>query len=150
MAGRFAFGRRRSLRYSLAVASLDRGERQQLAAGRPDLDFGAQVRADATVETRRPAAVVQLGLGQRVLPVLPEPFLVEAGVQVLPWQRLVLAAFAGGVPIEVHASLGQLGRGGIHPPLVGEILPPAIEVPALCPHATDDRTHSPVTTGQQP
>src|SRR5258706_8455931 len=59
----------------------DRGERQQLAARRADLDLGVLAGADAAVEARRPAAVVLLVAGQGVLPVLPEPVLVEPRVE---------------------------------------------------------------------
>src|SRR3712207_8292385 len=47
-----------------------------------------------------PPAVGDLLLGQRVLPVVPEPLLVQPGVQVVPGQDLVLATLAGGVPVE--------------------------------------------------
>ena len=68
------------------------GQRQQLLAGRADLDVGAHLRADAAVEARRPAAVLDLDLVERVLPVLPEPVLVQAGVEVVPGQHLVVAS----------------------------------------------------------
>ena len=76
-----------------------RRHRQQRLAGRPDLDLGAHPRADPAVEARRPAAVVLLLLGQGVLPVGPEPLLVQPGVEVVPGQHLVLAALPGRVPV---------------------------------------------------
>src|SRR6266542_4601262 len=77
------------------------GERQQLAAGRADLDVGAHRGADAAVEAGRPPAVVLLELGERVLPVVPQPLLVQAGVEVIPGQYLVGVAFLRRVPVEV-------------------------------------------------
>ena len=53
------------------------------------------LRADAAVEAGDPAAVVELALGERVLPVRPEPLLVEPGVEVVPGQHLVLARARG-------------------------------------------------------
>src|SRR3954469_5345039 len=84
-----------------------RGQGQQLPAGRADLDLGVHRRADAAVEARGPAAVVLLVLAQRVLPVLPEPILVEARVEVVPREHLGLVALAGGEPVEVDAEAGQ-------------------------------------------
>src|SRR3712207_9321102 len=78
-----------------------------------------------------PPAVGDLLLGQRVLPVVPEPLLVQPGVQVVPGQDLVLAALAGGVPVEVDAEGRQLPRGRLRPALVGEVLAPAVEPAAL-------------------
>src|SRR3954451_19877353 len=43
-------------------------QRQQLAAGGADLDGRVHLRADAAVEARGPAAVLDLGLVERVLP----------------------------------------------------------------------------------
>src|SRR5215475_15940229 len=68
-----------------------RGEREQGAAGRADLDLGAHARADAAVVARRPPAVVQLLLGERLLPVGPQPLAVQPGVQVVPREHLGLA-----------------------------------------------------------
>src|SRR5436309_3028349 len=64
-------------------------EREQLLTGRPDLDLGVHGRADAAIEARSPAAVLDLGLVERVLPVLPEPVLVQARVEVVPGQDLL-------------------------------------------------------------
>src|SRR3954447_2571437 len=99
-----------------------RGEREQLLAGGADLDLGVHRRADAAVEARGPAAVVLLELGRRVLPVLPQPVLVEAGVEVIPREDLQLVALADGVPVEIDAEARQLGRGGLDPAPVGEVL----------------------------
>src|SRR6478735_4313259 len=93
-------------------------ERQQGLARRPDLDLGAHLGADAAVEARGPPAVVDLGLVERVLPVLPEPVLVEAGVEVVPRQHLVLLALAGREPGDVDGLVGERRLGGPHPALV--------------------------------
>src|SRR5690242_8706390 len=113
----------------------DRGQRQQLATGRTDLDLGVHARAHAAVEARRPAAVVLLVLGQRVPPVLPEPLLVQPGVEVVPGQHLQLVALPGGVPVEVDADV----RAGLHPALVREVLRPAVEPSAQLPDPVDHR-----------
>ena len=92
------------------TSCLDDAERQQLLAGRPDLDLGAHLRADPAVVAGRPAAVLDLDVGgrvDRVLPVGPEPVLVEPGVEVVPGQDLVVLALAGGVPVEVDRAVGQ-------------------------------------------
>src|SRR3954452_10418278 len=110
----------------------DDGEREQLATGGADLDLGVHLRADAAVVAGRPPAVLDLDLGglghgARVLPVGPEPVLVEAGVEVVPRQHLVVAALAQGVPLEVHPGAGQAGLGRGEPAVVGEVLAPAVE-----------------------
>src|SRR3712207_7351725 len=77
-------------------------------------DLGAVGRADAAVVAGGPPAVGDLLLAQGLLPVVPEPLLVQPGVQVVPGQHLVLAALAGGVPVEVDAerrARGGRGRG---------------------------------------
>src|SRR6266568_4147973 len=76
-------------------AASDDAQREQFLAGRADLDLRAHLRADAAVEAGGPAAVVDIGLAQRVLPVLPEPVPVQARVQVVPGQHLDLVALAG-------------------------------------------------------
>src|SRR6266566_2706378 len=124
----------------------DRGQPEQLATGRADLELGVHARADAAVEARRPAAVVLLVLRQRVLPVGPEPVLVQPGVQVVPGQHLGLAAFPGGVPVEVDPGVFA----GLYPPLVREVLRPAVEAPAQLPDPADHRTDTPVPARQQP
>src|SRR5690606_23887400 len=73
-------------------------QRQEPLAGGADLDLGVHLRAHAAVEARRPPAVLDLTLLERVQPVLPQPLLVQAGVDVVPRQHLVLAALPGGVP----------------------------------------------------
>src|SRR3712207_7211214 len=57
-------------------------------------------------------SVGDLLLGQGLLPVVPEPLLVQPGVQVVPGQDLVLAALPGGVPVEVDAEGRELGGRG--------------------------------------
>src|SRR3712207_433320 len=96
-----------------------------------------------------PPAVGDLLLGQRVLPVVPEPLLVQPGVQVVPGQDLVLAALAGGVPVEVDAEGLELGGRGGGPALVGEVLAPAVEPAALAPHPLDHPADPAVAAGEE-
>src|SRR3954453_9245753 len=126
-----------------------RGEREQLLAGGADLDLGVHRRADAAVEARGPAAVVLLDPGYRVLPVLPEPVLVQARVQVVPGQHLELLALAGGEPVQVHAERGQRLGARLDPARVREVLAPAVETLALVPGSPDHRTDPPVTAREQ-
>src|SRR5690606_38891639 len=103
-------------------ASPDRRDGEQALARRADLDLGAHLRADAAVIARRPAAVLDLGGAggvDRVLPVLPQPLAVQARVEVIPRQHLVLVALPGGVPVEVHRLVGQRLLAGAHPPVEG-------------------------------
>src|SRR5438128_7580055 len=97
-----------------------RGE--QLTTGRAALDLGVHAGADAAVEAGRPAAVVLLVPGHGVLPVLPEPVLVQPRVEVVPGQDLQLVALPGGVPVEVHP--GVPAR--LDPALVREVLGPPV------------------------
>ena len=69
----------------------------------PIWSIGAQRRADAAVEAGCPTAIVLLEFGQRVLPVVPEPLLVQAGVEVIPRQRLIGVPLAGRVPRQIDA-----------------------------------------------
>ena len=121
------------------------GERQQLRAGRADLDLGAHLRADAAVEARDPAAVVEVLLGERVLPVRPEPLLVQPAVEVVPGQDLVLLALARRVPVDVDADGLRAG----HPAVVGEVLAPAVEPAAVAPDRLDHLTDPAVPAAQQ-
>src|SRR5690606_29051732 len=107
------------------------GQRQQLLARRADLDAGVHLRAHPAVEARGPAAVVDLGLVEGVLPVLPEPVLVEPGVEVVPGEDLLVGALAGGVPVNVDAELGEGLVRARHPAVVGEVLAPAVEAAAV-------------------
>src|SRR5215217_5436053 len=127
----------------------DDGERQEAAAGGPDLDLGAHGRADAAVVAGGPPAVGDLLLRERLLPVVPEPLLVQAGVQVVPREDLVLGALAGGEPVEVDAEGCQLVGGRRRPALVGEVLAPAVEPAALAPDPLDDPADPAVAAGQQ-
>src|SRR4051812_9828995 len=83
------------------ASGTEHGEREQRLAGGADLDLGAHLGADAAVEAGGPAAVLDLGLVEGVEPVLPEPLLVEPGVDVVPRQHLALLALARGVPGDV-------------------------------------------------
>src|SRR6478735_8786375 len=132
----------------------DDAERQQLLACRADLDLGAHLGADAAVVARRPAAVLDLDVGavggcEGVLPVTPEPVLVEAGVEVLPREDLVVLPLAGGVPVDVDARTGQCACGGLHPAVVGEVLAPAVEAAAVAPDLLDDAADAAVPARQQ-
>src|SRR4051794_39925082 len=133
-------------------ARLHDAERQQLAPRRPNLDLGVHLRADAAVVARRPPAVLDLDVGVRVdgvLPVLPEPVLVQARVEVVPGQHLGVVALPGGVPVEVDGGAGEpLVRGG-HPAVVGEVLGPAVEAAARAPYLLDDPADPTVTAGEQ-
>src|ERR1700712_4448795 len=86
---------------------------------------------------------------QGVLPVLPEPVLVETGVQVVPGQHLGVRPLPGGEPFEVDTGAGEpcLGRGD--PAVVGEVLAPAVEPRAVAPDLLDDATHATVAAGQE-
>src|SRR3712207_1602846 len=68
------------------------GQGQELLARGADLDVRVHLRAHAAVEARRPAAVLDLRLVEGVLPVLPQPVLVEARVEVVPGQDLLVGA----------------------------------------------------------
>src|SRR5690606_29829571 len=127
---------------------LDR-QRQQLLAGGADLDGRVHLRADAAVEAGAPAAVLDLGLVEGVLPVLPEPVLVEAGVEVVPGEHLLIGALAGGVPVDVHAVGGERLLRALHPAVVGEVLAPAVEAAAVLVDRADDGTDAAVAPGEQ-
>src|SRR5207302_478169 len=116
---------------------------------RADLDLGAHLRADPAVEARRPAAVLDLDLGQGVLPVLPEPVAVQAGVEVVPGQHLGVVALAGGVPVDVDRPAGERALGAAHPALEGEVLAPAVEPRTVLPDRPDDLPDPPVAPGEQ-
>src|SRR4051812_5840758 len=128
---------------------VDRGQGQQFPAGRADLDLGVHRGADAAVEARGPAAVVLLVLAERILPVLPEPVLVQAGVEVVPREHLGLVALAGGEPVEVDAEAGQHLGGRFDPAGVREVLAPAVETSAFFPDAPDDGADAPIAPRQQ-
>ena len=112
--------------------------------------MGVHARAHAAVEARRPPAVILLVLVERVLPVLPEPVLVQSRVQVVPRQDLQLVPLPGGVPVQIHTVLGQDLLGRVDPALVREVLAPAVEAPPGLPHPADHRTDPAVAAGEQP
>src|ERR671920_849267 len=118
----------------------DHRQREQPLAGGADLDVGVHLGAHAAVVARGPAAVVDLGgVGvEGVLPVGPQPVLVETGVEVVPRQHLVVVALAHGVPVEVDAGAGQRLLAGGDPAVVGEVLAPAVEPAAVAPDRLDD------------
>ena len=101
--------------------------------------------AGAAVVAGRPAAVGQADLGQRVLPVLPQEVLVEAGRDVVPRQDLVLGAVAVDVPLEVEAVVGH----GLEPQVEAEVLAPLLERAAPPPHLLDDRAEAAVAPRRQ-
>src|SRR5204863_9936390 len=118
-------------------ATADRGERQERGAARPDLDLGAGGRAYPAVEAWCPAAVVLFPAREGVLPVGPQPVALQAGIEVVPREHLVPRALAGGEPLQ--ADPRQLLFGGPRPPLVGEVLAPAVEAAAVAPDPLDHR-----------
>src|SRR6476469_8341545 len=140
---------RRWVCVNAGLAGLDGGQGEEFSAGGADLDVGAHGRADAAVEARGPAAVVEFLFGQGVLPVVPQPLLVQARVAVVPREDLVLGAFAGGEPGQAHAERLQLGGRRGRPALVREVLAPAVEAAALAPDALDDPADPAVTAGQE-
>src|SRR5665647_653136 len=134
----------------LVPADIHHGEWQEPLAGGPDLDRGVHRRADATVETRCPSAVLDLDVTQSVLPVLPQPVLVEAGVDVVPGQNLVLLALPRREPGNIDGLFRQSRCGSTHPALVVEVFAPAIEPGTVTPCRLDDLADSTVTATQQP
>src|SRR3954469_9021792 len=124
----------------------DHGERQEPLPRGPDLDLGVHLRADAAVVAGGPPAVLDLGgLGvEGVLPVGPQPVLVEAGVEVVPGQHLVVLALAGGEPGEVEPRARERALGALGPAVVGEVLAPAVEAAAVTPDLLDDRADAAV------
>src|SRR5215217_3801312 len=107
----------------------DWGQRKQLATGRANLNCGVQLRADPAVEAGRPSAVIDFDLIQSVLPVLPEPLPIKAGIQVIPRQHLGVVALSRGVPVEIHPGSLKAALRAVSPALVREVLAPAIEPP---------------------
>src|SRR5215207_11251002 len=102
-----------------------------------------------TVVAGGPPAIGDLLLLQRLLPVVPEELLVQAGVQVVPGQDLVLGALAGGEPVEVDAEGPQLLLRRRRPAVVGEVLAPAVELASVAPDPLDDPAHPAVAAGEQ-
>src|SRR6056297_2687802 len=94
-------------RQRLAAAESRREDGKTEATGVPGVVLETQAGADAAVVAGGPAAVVELLGGPGILPVLPQPALLQAGVEVVPGQRLVRAALAPAVPGEVDAGLGH-------------------------------------------
>src|SRR5690606_36375379 len=84
-----------------------------------------------------------------VLPVLPEPLAVETRVEVVPRQDLDLVALTQRVPVEVDGLVGQRLVRARGPPLVGEVLAPAVEAAAVLPHRADDLADPAVAARQQ-
>src|ERR1035437_5181279 len=120
-----------------------------MLAGGPDLDLGVHLRADPTVEARVPAAVLDLDVVEGVLPVLPQPVLVQAGVEVVPGQHLVLLTLASGEPGDVDRLVRQGDLGTPHPAFIAEVLAPAVEPGTVTPGRLDDLADTAVTAGQQ-
>src|SRR6185295_5006190 len=96
---------------------------------------------------RRPTAVVLFAAREGVLPVVPQPVAFEAGVEVVPREHLVPLPLARGEPLQrdVRQLLGR--RRG--PPLVGEVLAPAVEPAAVAPHPLDHGADPPVAPREQ-
>src|SRR6202046_3407314 len=113
-------------------------------SSRAYLDLGPHGRAHPAFITRSPAAIFHLrrGLGRdRVLPVLPEPVTVEACVQVVPGEHLTVITLARSVPCQVHRLPDQGSLRRAQPPLVGEVLAPPVEPPAIPPRGHDHAAH---------
>src|SRR5215207_427793 len=124
-------------------------ERKQRATGRADLNGGVQLRTNPALEAWRPAAVVDLDLIQGVLPVLPQPLPIQAGIQMLPGQHLGVVALARGVPVKIDSGAIQASLGATSPTLVREVLAPAVESAAIPPNCFDDRAHTAIAATQQ-
>src|SRR5450759_860041 len=133
----------------VVLAAGQHGYREEALAGGPDLDLGAHLRADATVVARSPAAVLDLHTAQGVLPVLPQPVLVQARVEVVPGQHLALLALTGGVPGNIDRFVGKSALRTPHPALITEVLAPAVEPGAVTPCGLDDLADAAVTAGQK-
>src|SRR6516225_3591083 len=108
--------------------------------GRTHLDLGTHSRTDPAFITRSPAAIFHLSRalgGDGVLPVLPEPVAVKARVQVIPGEYLTVVTFARSVPRKIHRLAGQRRCRAACPPLVREVLTPAVEPRAVPPRGQD-------------
>src|SRR5690606_20679050 len=111
----------------------------------PGLVLEVQSRAHPAVVAGGPAAVLELGLTvHRVAVVLPQPVLLQTGVEVVPGEHLVLVALPR-VPGDVHARLGA----GTPPGLDVEALVPPVEAGPQLEGALDGRRHAAVAAGQQ-
>src|SRR5688572_25176909 len=95
--------------------------------------FDAVAGAGAAVVARRPPAVLEARLHQRVLPVLPQEVGMEPGADVRPRQDLVAVAMAVHVPVDVEA----VPCHGVGPPVQGEVLGPLLEGATVTPHVLD-------------
>src|ERR1019366_276507 len=120
-----------------------------MLAGGPDLDLGVHLRADHTVEARVPAAVLDLDVVEGSLPVLPQPVLVQARVEVVPGQHLVLLTLASGEPGNVDRLVRPGDLGTTHQAGIAEVLAPAVEPGTVTPGRLDDLADTAVTAGQQ-
>src|SRR5579864_9405713 len=81
-------------------------ERQQPLPGRAGLNLRTHSRAYAALEARGPPAVIDLFRAGRIdgrEPVLPQPVALQAGVEVIPRQDLVVAPFPRRVPVKVQS-----------------------------------------------
>ena len=90
-----------------------------------------------------------VGGREGVLPVRPQPVLVEAGVEVVPGQHLVVVPLARGEPGEVDAGAVESALGRGDPAVVGEVLAPAVEAAAVAPHLLDDPADAAVAAREQ-
>src|SRR5215216_2428138 len=115
----------------------DWGQRKQRATSRANLNGGVQLRTNPALEAWCPAAIVDLDLIQGVLPVLPQPLPIQAGIQVIPGQHLGVVALAGGVPVKIDSAAIQASLGATSPALVREVLAPAVESAAIPPNCFD-------------
>src|SRR5581483_11926976 len=101
--------------------------------------------ARTAVVARGPAAVLDGGLGQRVLPVGPEEVTVQAGRDVVPGQRLVLLAVAVGHLVEAETLSSQR----LLPQREVEALRPLLEGATGPPDPLDDPAHTAVAPAGQ-
>src|SRR5690606_581169 len=101
--------------------------------------------AGAAVVAGGPPAVGQADLGERVLPVLPQEILVEAGRDVVPRQDLVLGAVPVDVPVDVEAVVGH----GLEPQVEAEVLAPLLDRAAAAPRLLDHGAEASVAARRQ-
>src|SRR5690606_25988267 len=73
----------------------------------------------------------------------------EARIEEVPRQALVDVALTRREPVEVDTGAVEGDRGLLGPPVVAEVLAPAVEPAAVAPHALDHLAHAAVTARQQ-
>src|SRR5580704_2865345 len=106
----------------------------------------AELRAGATVVTRRPSAILDGNARERVLPVAPQKVAVQAGRDVVPRQRLELAPVAVTHLVEAQ----PLGGERLLPQREVEALGPLLERAPGAPDPFDDGAHPTVAPAGEP